>query len=119
MVGGNGERRTLRLVAEYGDACNILVPDPGESRRKIEVLRRHCEAIGRDPAEIETTALIEVDLRRQSPADVVAAVRAQADEGIQHVIVNMPDVHEPARIETFGREIIPAVAELIPAGVAA
>jgi F420-dependent oxidoreductase-like protein len=112
MVGGGGERKTLRLVAEYADACNILVPEPGESRHKLDVLARHCEAIGRDVAEIETTALLEADLRsgRQTPADVIAAFRAQADEGIEHVIVNLPDAHLPERLETFGREIIPAVA---------
>ncbi len=53
IVGGNGERRTLRLVARYADACNILVPDPGEGRRKLEVLRRHCDDVGRDYGEIE------------------------------------------------------------------
>ena len=112
MVGGGGERKTLRLVAQYADACNILVPDPGESRHKLEVLARHCEAIGRDGAEIETTSLLEADLRpgRQTPADVIATFRAQADEGIEHVIVNLPDAHLNERIETFGREIIPAVA---------
>ena len=112
MVGGGGERKTLRLVAEYADACNILVPDPGESRHKLEVLARHCEAIGRDKNEIETTSLLEADLRpgRQTPADVIATFRAQADEGIEHVIVNLPDAHLVERLETFGREIIPAVA---------
>ena len=112
MVGGGGERKTLRLVAEYADACNILVPDPGESRHKLDVLARHCEAIGRDIADIETTALLEADLRpgRQPPADVIAAFRAQADEGIEHVIVNLPDAHLPDRLDTFGSEIIPAVA---------
>ena len=112
MVGGGGERKTLRLVAEYADACNILVPDPGESRHKLDVLARHCEAMGRDVAEIETTSLLEADLRpgRQSPSEVIAAFRAQADEGIEHVIVNLPDVYRIERLETFGREIIPAVA---------
>jgi len=112
MVGGGGERKTLRLVAEYADACNILVPDPGESRRKLDVLARHCEAIGRDVAEIETTSLLEADLRpgRQTRADVIAAFRAQADEGIEHVIVNLPDAYLPGRLEAFGREIILAVA---------
>jgi F420-dependent oxidoreductase-like protein len=112
MVGGGGEQKTLRLVAEYADACNILVPDPGESRHKLDVLARHCEAIGRDIAEIETTALLEADLRpgRQTPADIVAAFRAQADEGIEHVIVNLPDAHLVERLDTFGQEIIPAVA---------
>jgi F420-dependent oxidoreductase-like protein len=112
LVGGGGERKTLRLVAEYADACNILVPDPGESRHKLEVLARHCEAIGRDFAEIETTSLLEADLRpgRETSADVIAAFRAQANEGIEHVIVNLPDAHLIERLETFGREIIPAVA---------
>jgi F420-dependent oxidoreductase-like protein len=112
MVGGGGERKTLRLVAEYADACNILVPDPGESRHKLEVLARHCAAIGRDAAEIEKTSLLEADLRpgHQSPTDVIAAFRAQADEGIEHVIVNLPDAFRVERLETFGREIIPAVA---------
>ena len=114
MIGGGGERRTLRLVAQYANACNILVPDPGESRAKLEVLRRHCEDVGRDYAEIEKTALVEVDLRpgRQSSPDVVGALRAQADEGIQHVIVNMPDVHHLAYVRAFATEIIPAVREV-------
>ena len=112
MIGGGGERRTLRLVAAYADACNILVPDPGESARKLEVLRRHCEAVGRDFASIEKTSLVEADLRpgHQRPSEVVAALRAQADEGIEHVIVNLPDAHVLERLDTFGREIIPAVA---------
>jgi F420-dependent oxidoreductase-like protein len=117
MIGGNGERRTLQLVARYADACNILVPDPGESRRKLEVLRGHCQNFGRPYEEIEKTSLIETDLRagRQSRSEVVAALRAQADEGIEHAIVNMPDVHDLRHLERFGREIIPAVAELVPA----
>ena len=112
MIGGGGERKTLRLVATYADACNILVPDPGESARKLEVLRRHCDALGRGYDSIEKTALIEADLRpgRQAPSDVVAAIGAQAAEGIEHVIVNMPDAHVLERMETFGREVIPAVA---------
>ena len=104
-------------VARYADACNILVPDPGESRYKLVVLRRHCEEVGRNFDEIEKTSLIESDLRpgRQSAADVIANLRAHADKGIEHVIVNMPDVHDLHCLETFGREIIPAVAELVPA----
>jgi F420-dependent oxidoreductase-like protein len=117
MIGGGGERRTLRLVAEYGDACNILVPDPGQSRHKLDVLRRHCDEVGRPWEAIETTALLEADLRpgRQRPADVVAAIAAQAGEGMGHVIVNLPDVHDPSRIDTFRREVIPAAADIAAA----
>ena len=75
MIGGNGERRTLRLVARYGDACNFLVLEPDEIRAKLAVLRSHCEDLGRDVREIEITALDEVDLRpgRMTAADVVDA----------------------------------------------
>ncbi|MBA2275671.1 MAG: LLM class F420-dependent oxidoreductase [Chloroflexi bacterium] len=114
LIGGGGERTTLRLVARYGDACNILVPNPGESRAKLEVLRRHCDEVGRDYDEIEKTALIEVDLRagRMRPDEIVQRIRAQADEGIDHVIVNMPDVHELDHLRAFGREILPEVTAL-------
>jgi F420-dependent oxidoreductase-like protein len=118
MIGGGGERKTLRFVAQYADACNILVPDPGESRHKLQVLREHCAAIGRDPAEIEATALVELDLRRETPAAIVGRLRDQADEGIEHVIVNLPDVHDLRHLEALGREVIPAVADVRPAVVA-
>jgi F420-dependent oxidoreductase-like protein len=113
MIGGGGERRTLRLVAQYADACNILVPDPGESRHKLEVLRRHCDDLGRDYSSIEKTSLVEVDLRdgHQDPADVIRALRDQSDEGVEHVIVNMPAVHDLRFLRAFENEIIPAVAE--------
>jgi F420-dependent oxidoreductase-like protein len=114
MVGGNGERRTLALVARYADACNILVPDPGESRRKVEVLKRHCDEIGRRFEEIETTALLEIDLRpgRMTAAEVVTALSAQASEGIGRAIVNMPEVHDLGHLDVLRREVVPAVAEL-------
>ena len=73
--------------------------------------------MGRDFSEIEKTSLIEADLRpgRQTADGVVASIRAQADEGIVHVIVNLPDVHDLRYLATFGRVIIPAVAELVAA----
>jgi F420-dependent oxidoreductase-like protein len=114
MVGGNGPRRTMGLVARYGDACNILVPDPGESRRLVDTIRRLCEAAGRDPAEVETTSLLEADLRpgRMRPAEVVGAVRDQASEGIEHVIVNLPEAHRVEQITVLGREVLPEIAGL-------
>src|SRR6187200_2735752 len=56
MIGGSGERKTLRLVAQYADACNIFGDAPTLAH-KIEVLKRHCDAVGRDPNEIEVTAI--------------------------------------------------------------
>ena len=118
MVGGNGPRKTMRLVARYADACNFGVPDPGESRRLVDAIRRFCDEIERDPAEIEITSLVEIDLRpgRMKSADVVAQLRAQADEGVDHVIVNMPDVHEIGYLEQLGREVLPEVEATVAAG---
>jgi F420-dependent oxidoreductase-like protein len=112
MIGGNGESRTLRLVARYGDACNFLVLEPDEIRAKLEVLRAHCEELGRDIREIEITALDEVDLRpgRMMPADVVARARAQADAGVQHLIVNMPKAWDTRHLELIGSEVVPELS---------
>jgi F420-dependent oxidoreductase-like protein len=114
MIGGNGERRTLRLVARYADACNFLVLEPDEVRAKLAVLREHCKDLGRDIREIEITALDEVDLRpgRMTAADVVARARAQADAGVEHLIVNMPDAWDVSHLELIGREVVPVVESL-------
>jgi F420-dependent oxidoreductase-like protein len=57
MIGGTGERKTLRLVARYADACNLIVGSPDEAAHKLEVLDRHCATEGRDPATITRTIL--------------------------------------------------------------
>src|SRR5438105_5045080 len=56
LIGGGGERKTLRLVAQYADACNLIAA-PDELAHKIDVLRRHCDDVGRDPSEIEVSAM--------------------------------------------------------------
>lgn len=122
LVGGSGERRTLRLVAQYADACNLnLGPGPadyptyvGAIRHKLDVLRRHCDTVGRDFDAIERTALGTVYLASgaMTAHDVIALLRQAADAGIQHAIVNMPNAHELTPLKQFGSEIIPAVAEL-------
>jgi F420-dependent oxidoreductase-like protein len=115
MIGGGGEQKTLRLVAQYADACNLFARlGSDELRRKLEILRGHCEAVGRDYDEIERTAINTVHLApgAMTPSQVIAQCRELADIGIQHIIFNMPNTHEIAPLETFGREIIPAVADL-------
>jgi F420-dependent oxidoreductase-like protein len=117
MVGGNGPRRTLRLVARYGDSCNFLVLEPDDIRARLRLLREHCDAIDRDLGEIEITALDEVDLRpgRMTPPEVLARARAQADAGVQHLIVNMPDAWDVRHLEVIGREVIPELGSLAAA----
>ncbi|OBB32393.1 LLM class F420-dependent oxidoreductase [Mycolicibacterium peregrinum] len=88
LIGGTGERRTLRLVAQYGDACNLFdVPDGGVAvRRQLDVLDRHCADVGRPADEIERT--VTTALRDGELSDaLVERCRALADLGIQHVVL--------------------------------
>ena len=66
MIGGNGERRTLRTLARYGDICNVR-GTPEEVAHKIDVIRKHCEAFGRDPAEIHLTTVMRPALVTEQP----------------------------------------------------
>ena len=112
MIGGGGEKKTLRLVAQYGDACNVF-GSPEMIARKYRILDEHCAAVGRDPAEIERSTLQGVNLatggggRGESAAQVVDRFGDLADAGAQHVIFSIPGVYDPARIA--------AVAEVIAA----
>jgi F420-dependent oxidoreductase-like protein len=113
LIGGSGEKKTLRLVARYADACNLFAMAGVDTvRGKLDVLKQHCDAVGRPYAEIEKTTLATARLMpgQQTPADIIAFCRALAAIGIQHAIFNMPNVDEIKPLETFGREIIPAVA---------
>jgi alkanesulfonate monooxygenase len=85
----------------------------GALRTKLDVLRRHCEHAHRDYAEIEKTVLDTVHLApgQTTAADVISHCRSLATIGIQHVIFNMPNVHELAPLGELSREVIPAVAE--------
>ena len=115
LIGGSGEKKTLRLVAEYADACNLFAaPDSEVLRHKLDVLKAHCERLGRDYATIEKTTLgtVWLEFGHTSAADVVAECRLLSGLGIQQAIFNMPNVHEIAPLVAFGKEIIPKVAEL-------
>lgn len=114
MIGGAGEKRTLPLVAKYADACNLNAFENLELvRGKLEVLRRHCDTLGRPFEEIERTAIGSIDLRRgaMSARDAIDYCRRVSAVGIQHFIVSMPGDHELTPIEFMKKEIIPAVAE--------
>jgi F420-dependent oxidoreductase-like protein len=115
LIGGMGEKKTLRLVAMYADACNLFVyAGIDVLRHKLDVLKGHCQAVGRPYEEIERTSLGTVHLAEgeMTAAQVIEQCRGLAEAGIQHAIFNMPNVHEIKPLEIFGKEIIPAVAEL-------
>ena len=82
MIGGSGERKTLRMVAQYADACNIF-GGPNEISHKLDVLRRHCEAVGRDPNEIEVTAMY-----RDIPPDATVEQVVRGAEELAHIGVS-------------------------------
>jgi F420-dependent oxidoreductase-like protein len=99
LVGGSGERRTLRLVARHADACNLF-GEPDVVARKIEVLRAHCEAEDRDPASITITTLTEED-GTASVEDVIGRYRQYAEVGVQEAIVALHLDGTPTAIEAF------------------
>ncbi len=111
LIGGSGEKKTLRLVARYADACNLFAPDTATVAHKLEVLARHCEAEGRDSAEIEKTIIAGGD-----PLDDVDAfitrMEKMADLGIEKVWIS-PMGKDPAGATTRITETIrPRLAEL-------
>jgi len=112
LVGGSGERKTLRLVARYADACNLFATGPADISHKLEVLDRHCEAEGRDPATISRTMLAMGDAA-SDPDTFIANMAAYADLGIDLVEV-MPFGDPEADVTTIVERVVPALAQLGP-----
>ena len=110
MIGGGGERKTLRLVAQYADACNVF-GGPERIAHKYAVLREHCERLGRPYDEIERSNLQGVDLDRESPDEIVERFGTLAEAGCQHVIFSMRGVNDPSRIERLGAEVFPQLRD--------
>jgi F420-dependent oxidoreductase-like protein len=133
LIGGSGERKTLRLVAQYADGCNLF-GDAERVRHLLGVLEAHCETVGRDPAEITKTGMGQIAIastheaaqakiqalrERGIPEERLAAVvagdpdtvaeraQAMADVGIQGLTVSLPDVHDLEAVELVGTALGP------------
>jgi alkanesulfonate monooxygenase SsuD/methylene tetrahydromethanopterin reductase-like flavin-dependent oxidoreductase (luciferase family) len=102
LIGGGGERKTLRLVAQYADACNLF-GGPDEVAHKVDVLRRHCDAVGRDINEIEVTVLYRELSPDATPDDVLRGAEAFAKVGASSLVTG-PISDDPAHWleSTFG-----------------
>jgi F420-dependent oxidoreductase-like protein len=112
MIGGGGEQKTLRFVARYAQACNLF-PGP-DLARKLDVLRAHCDAEGRDYDEIFKTCYFRFDVGEQGEraGQVIDQLGALAEMGFQAAIGAVARVWEVAPLEVIGGEVIPAVAGL-------
>jgi F420-dependent oxidoreductase-like protein len=116
IIGGGGEQKTLRLVAKYADACNIF-GGPDQLTHKFSVLRERCAEVGRPFDDIERTNLASVDLRRETPAQVVERFGILADVGVQHVIFNLADAWDVRNIESMARDVLPQVHAIEPRAI--
>lgn len=114
MIGGTGPSKTLRMVVQYADACNIGDWVGTENMQKaLDTLKQHCESLGRDYNTIEKTSLCTVQLSgKDTAASVISRIKELSAMGFTHTIFNMPDVYSITPLETFAKEIIPVVAEL-------
>jgi F420-dependent oxidoreductase-like protein len=110
LVGGGGEKKTLLLVARYADACNMYGTGPEDVGHKLEVLRSHCDAEGRDYDRIDKTllavipALMDVD-------GFVAAAEAYAALGVTEIQV-MPDRHPVEFAQQIAQQVLPRLADV-------
>jgi F420-dependent oxidoreductase-like protein len=109
VIGGGGERKTLKLVARYGDACNLFMTSPGEVGRKLGVLAQHCEVEGRDPAGITKTILGGDPVT--DPDGFVEAMKEYAKLGVQHVQVTPYGPDPVGYVRELGK-IVPRLAEI-------
>jgi F420-dependent oxidoreductase-like protein len=123
LIGGTGERKTLRLVAQYADACNIFARlGKDELRRKLQVLREHCAAVGRPYEQIEKTTLDSLTITRDgregslTPTQVIEQFVELASLGIDQAIFSLRNVHELEPFDLLMTEIVPAVSKIVPAG---
>jgi F420-dependent oxidoreductase-like protein len=132
LIGGSGERKTLRLVAKYADGCNIF-GDIEHVKHLLGVLEDHCEDVGRDPAEITKTRMATVfvessheaavakleatglDERRApmaiagDPDGVAEQAQALVDAGIEGLTISLPDVHDTAKVALAGQALAPVM----------
>lgn len=113
LIGGSGEKKTLRLVAKYANACNIFGESPDAVRRKFGILRDHCDAVGRNYDEIEKTMIRPMGFGEgSSPDQLVQTLGEYAEAGVQTVLGALLGVESMTAIETMGRDVIPQIKNL-------
>ncbi len=130
LIGGSGEKHTLRVVAQYADYCNLF-GDPATVERKLRILRHYCAEIGRSHESIICSNFLgiliaenkaELSRKRKqyypwlgypvigTPEEVITTLRAFVDVGVQYIILNFPDAHTLRPMQLFAEAVIPAFA---------
>jgi len=111
LIGGSGEKKTLRLVARYGDACNISAYDVPVAARKLEVLRAHCATEGRDYDEIEKTAQsrFNLGLDGENVNQTIEQIHALAEAGFSVAHGSLVNVSVPGQLDLLAEQVIPAI----------
>lgn len=113
MIGGSGERKTLRLVAQYADACNLFGADGNDIRHKLEVLRRHCDDVGRDYDSIQKTAIAGMGLDPVGDPDGFARqMEEYAGLGIELVTISHDGVDPVAWTSQVLETVLPKIRDL-------
>jgi F420-dependent oxidoreductase-like protein len=112
LIGGGGEKKTLLLVAKYADACNLF-PTP-EIQHKLDVLKQHCDTVGRDYDEIQKTAMFRFDLGENGEriGATLDELRVLAGMGFQVAHGGLRNAWDTKQFEMFAKEIIPAAEAL-------
>ncbi len=123
LIGGMGERKTLRMVAQYGDACNLFAGlGKDEILRKLDVLRDHCQSLGRPYEEIEKTTLDHLAITRDgrnntlSPNAAIDQFAALAEVGIDQAIFGLLNVTDIEAFDILATQIVPEVEKIQVAG---
>jgi F420-dependent oxidoreductase-like protein len=116
LIGGSGERKTLRLVAQYADACNIIGPLP-EVAKKIEVLKRHCDTLGRDPNEIEVTSMYRDIAPGASVDEVLAGAEEFAKIGVSTLVTGAMTADPAGWLESTFGPAMEGLAAIEPVGL--
>jgi F420-dependent oxidoreductase-like protein len=111
LIGGGGEKKTLRLVAQYAQACNLFASPDLE--RKLDVLRGHCEAVGRDYDDIEKTVLMPVDPGPggENCGAILEQLHGIAALGVTHLHTRVPDLSTMRPLELLGEKVIQVAAK--------
>lgn len=113
MIGGSGEQKTLRLVAQYGDACNLFARAVPEVAHKLEVLRAHCDRLGRDYASVRKTILYtgpSLDDRGVEP--FIEEMQAYGALGVDAVVMRVAGPRPLDFMRQLAFDVIPRIAEL-------